>query len=561
MASKILAFLLLFLPFELLHHSNAQSWIQSGFWRTNSVIAASEVNSALFTHLICAFADVDNSTYQLSIPSSDVSIFSNFTDSVKRKNPSIVTLLSIWAGQAQTYQSTFGQIPNSTVLSSMASQPSHRKSFIESSIKTAKLFGFHGLDLSWVWPSTASDLINLGTLLEEWRAAINSESRNSNKTRLILTMKVPYVPTLHSVSYPVDSIRRNLDWANVVAYDYYVSTRVNFTGAHAALYDPSSNISTDFGIREWTRKGLPASKLVLGLPYHGHAWRLVNPDENGVGAPASRSGLTSDGSMSYWYIKFYIRRFSNGAAKLYNATYVVNYYTFGANWIGYDDVETIKAKVSYAKEKKLLGYFVSQVSNDENGVLSLAAAQKDVEDNQNKRLLMIILLPIAMVIFILGFMLCYLRRWVLKSKGNESLSNSDAPNLQVFRFADIVVATNNFSIENKLGEGGCGPVYKAYDLWKDGKGMEFMDPSLDDEFSSCKLMTCMQVALLCVQEKPADRPSMLEVSSMLKNETAAMVMPKRPGFSIKTDEDERNNSGLQQVICSNEATVSQILPQ
>lgn len=54
---------------------------------------------------------------------------------------------------------------------------------------------------------------------------------------------------------------------------------------------------------------------------------------------------------------------------------------------------------------------------------------------------------------------------------------------------------------------------------------------------------------------------MLEVSSMLKNETTAMVMPKRPAFSIKTDEDERNNSGLQQVICSNEATVSQILPR
>ncbi|KAK9274513.1 hypothetical protein L1049_021762 [Liquidambar formosana] len=88
----------------------------------------------------------------------------------------------------------------------------------------------------------------------------------------------------------------------------------------------------------------------------------------------------------------------------------------------------------------------------------------------------------------------------------------------------------------------------AYELLKDGKGMEFMDPSLDDAFSSCKLMTCMQVALLCVQEKPTDRPSMLEVSSMLKNETAAIAMPKRPAFSRKRDEDEGNNSTLEHAL-------------
>ncbi|KAK9282007.1 hypothetical protein L1049_004918 [Liquidambar formosana] len=85
----------------------------------------------------------------------------------------------------------------------------------------------------------------------------------------------------------------------------------------------------------------------------------------------------------------------------------------------------------------------------------------------------------------------------------------------------------------------------AYELWKDGKGMEFMDPSLDDAYSPYKLMTCMQVALLCVQEKPEDRPSMLEVSSMLKNEIAAIAIPKRPAFSVKRDEDEFNDSRLQ----------------
>jgi hypothetical protein len=40
-------------------------------------------------------------------------------------------------------------------------------------------------------------------------------------------------------------------------------------------------------------------------------------------------------------------------------------------------------------------------------------------------------------------------------------SDSNVPNLQVFTLADIEAATDNFSFEKKLGEGGYGPVYKV----------------------------------------------------------------------------------------------------
>ena len=36
-----------------------------------------------------------------------------------------------------------------------------------------------------------------------------------------------------------------------------------------------------------------------------------------------------------------------------------------------------------------------------------------------------------------------------------------AHDLKLFSFDSIVVASNNFSSENKLGEGGFGPVYKV----------------------------------------------------------------------------------------------------
>jgi hypothetical protein len=87
-----------------------------------------------------------------------------------------------------------------------------------------------------------------------------------------------------------------------------------------------------------------------------------------------------------------------------------------------------------------------------------------------------------------------------------------------------------------------------------------MDSTLDDTLSSCKLVTCMQIALLCVQENANDRPSMLEVSSMLKKEIAALTIPKKPAFSRKTDEEEETKSTLQPEICShNDATISELV--
>ncbi|XP_054806212.1 G-type lectin S-receptor-like serine/threonine-protein kinase CES101 [Prosopis cineraria] len=91
--------------------------------------------------------------------------------------------------------------------------------------------------------------------------------------------------------------------------------------------------------------------------------------------------------------------------------------------------------------------------------------------------------------------------------------------------------------------------------YKEGRGMEFMDSSLDDSFSPCKLLRCMHVALLCVQESANDRPSMLEISSMLKSESN-LTFPKKPAFSRANEVEEANERILQMETKSiNELTV------
>ncbi|KAI8570442.1 hypothetical protein RHMOL_Rhmol01G0034000 [Rhododendron molle] len=385
--------LLLFLP-PLANSSEAPTWIKAAYLYYSSEFPVPDIDSSLFTHLTFAFAHINSSSYELSILPSDETYISSFTDIVRQKNPTIITLLSFWT-----------QDSNFSTFFSMATQPSHRTSFIESSIQTARLYGFHGLELYGIKPDTSTkNMKDLGILFHDWRSAINKVLKNSNRSPLILTMAGHYLPSQSTKSYPMDSIQRNLDWVHIGSYDYHLSTKENFTGAHSALYDPSSNTNTDYGIKEWIRRGLPAKKMVLGLAYHGYVWRLVDPKDNAIGSPARGRAITAHGSMSYKYIKSYLR--SYGVKVVYNVSYVANYCIIGSFWIGFDDVEAIKTKVSYAREKGLLGYKVWQVPNDDNWVLSKAAQEED-KDKESKQLLLEILLPTsAVVTLLLGTLTC-----------------------------------------------------------------------------------------------------------------------------------------------------------
>lgn len=50
------------------------------------------------------------------------------------------------------------------------------------------------------------------------------------------------------------------------------------------------------------------------------------------------------------------------------------------------------------------------------------------------------------------------RTTIVNSQGDEKNSPSELP---IFSFSSIAACTDNFSITNKLGEGGFGPVYKV----------------------------------------------------------------------------------------------------
>lgn len=354
-------FLVSFQPY----FSVGQTVVKGGYWFPGSGFAVSDINSTLFTHLFCAFADVNNQTYQVTISSSNQAQFQTFTKTVQQKNPSVKTLLSIGGGGSDV--NTFA---------SMASQSSSRKSFIDSSIKLARSNNFLGLDLDWEYPSDSTQMNNFGTLLTEWRAAVVTEAKSSGKTPLMLSAAVLYLSYYYSssVTYPIQAISNSLDWINLMAYDFYgPGWSPSSTGPPAALYNSGNLESGDNGVRSWIQAGMSAKKLVLGLPFYGWSWRLTNSNNNGLFAPANGQGLAGDGSIGYNQIKQYITQ--NRATKVFNVTVVTDYCYSGTTWIGYDDTQSISTKVAYAKGKGLLGYFAWHVGADDNWVLSSKALQ------------------------------------------------------------------------------------------------------------------------------------------------------------------------------------------
>ncbi|KAF7847381.1 hypothetical protein BT93_L3019 [Corymbia citriodora subsp. variegata] len=345
--------------FSLLQINSCMAQIvKGGSWFPDSGITPSDIDSTLFTHLFCAFADLNASTNQVVISSANAQSFAAFTSDVQQKNPSVLTLLSIGGGSS-----------NATDFATMASQSSSRKTFIDSSIALARSNGFHGLDLDWGSPDTEDKMANLGLLLREWRAAVSAEAANSGEDALLLSAAVQYSPHYWSpTDYPVAAMAASLDWINAMAYDFFAPNWSSTTGPLAALYNPGNRLSGDDGVSAWIQAGMPAKQIGLGIPFYGSAFTLADANNHGYFAPINGSAISSEGMIQYNQIAKYISL--NNATTVYDSTVVSAYCYSGRTWISYDDKQTISTKVAYAKGRGLRGYFAWHVAGDDNWQLN-----------------------------------------------------------------------------------------------------------------------------------------------------------------------------------------------
>ncbi|KAG8365010.1 hypothetical protein BUALT_Bualt18G0058500 [Buddleja alternifolia] len=177
---------------------------------------------------------------------------------------------------------------------------------------------------------------------------------------------------------------------------------------------------------------------------------------------------------------------------------------------------------------------------------------------QDKRTLVIvavIVVPVALFCGLLYF-ICYLFRRKMKAKGEDVVVQREDLDLPLLDLSTIALATANFSVNKKLGEGGFGIVYKAWKLWTEGKPLELIDSSLDEPLVQHEMTQCIHVGLLCVQQNPNDRPSMSTVVLMLNGESR-LHQPKPPGFLIDFIPSGTCSSSSKNETCSvNDLTIT-----
>ncbi|XP_031392215.1 cysteine-rich receptor-like protein kinase 29 [Punica granatum] len=83
----------------------------------------------------------------------------------------------------------------------------------------------------------------------------------------------------------------------------------------------------------------------------------------------------------------------------------------------------------------------------------------------------------------------------------------------------------------------------AWNNWKKGTAMNLVDPFLKGSPVG-EILDCIHIALLCIQEDVARRPTMASVTLMLNTESQSLPMPSHPAFL--TDSTTTNNRALAQ---------------
>ncbi|OAY70087.1 G-type lectin S-receptor-like serine/threonine-protein kinase B120, partial [Ananas comosus] len=95
----------------------------------------------------------------------------------------------------------------------------------------------------------------------------------------------------------------------------------------------------------------------------------------------------------------------------------------------------------------------------------------------------------------------------------------------------------------------------AWEVWKGGKWSELIDPSLDGRSETYEVVRCIHLALMCVQENAADRPTMSDVIAMLSSDSTSLPDPKQPAyFNMRIKDEAEMASDFIVPVSENEIT-------
>ncbi|KAK9932617.1 hypothetical protein M0R45_019845 [Rubus argutus] len=112
----------------------------------------------------------------------------------------------------------------------------------------------------------------------------------------------------------------------------------------------------------------------------------------------------------------------------------------------------------------------------------------------------------------------------------------------------------------------------AWKHWRDGTPEELLDSKLRGSYSRKEVITCIHIALRCVQEDPEERPTMQTIFLMLNGYSSVnMPLPQEPAFFLHSraelnvpsvTSESSNQLPSNSVSCSvNEVSITELYPR
>lgn len=293
---------------------------------------------------------------------------------LKQRHPHLKTLLAVggwsWSGK----------------FSDVALTDSSRQKFSKSSVELLTRYGFDGLDVDWEYPVEGgmagnkrrpADKRNFTLLMAELRKQLDARGKRDRRRYLLSVATSAAASSYRHLELKQVSV--HLDWFNLMSYDF-AGPWSKRTGFNAALHasgqageDARLNVSS--AVSDYLKAGVPAEKIVVGIPFYGRGWSGVAPAGDGLYAPYQgvARGTREGGVYEYRdLIKNHVRpaiRHWHPRAKV-PWLYDPNTRTM----IAYEDVESVGWKVKYVKSQKLGGVMVWDLSKDASGSQSLLQA-------------------------------------------------------------------------------------------------------------------------------------------------------------------------------------------
>ncbi len=290
---------------------------------------------------------------------------------LKAKHPGLKVLISLGGW---TWSRGFSE----------AARPANRQAFVASCIDAyikgnlpttdgaggagAALGVFDGIDIDWEYPvacgltcGSPEDNANFTALLAEFRRQLDAV-----RPGLLLTVATGAGIDKIRVTDP-GTYHQYLDFINVMTYDFHGAWDPQ-TNHHSALFDSPNDPSTgdqamynsNDAIEAYLSRGVPASKLNLGIGYYGRGWTNVPNANNGLYQSGSAAPGTYEAGIEDWKV------LKNKPGTIYtDANARATWKYDGNTFWSYDTPAMITEKMNYVKAQSLGGAFFWEFSGDD----------------------------------------------------------------------------------------------------------------------------------------------------------------------------------------------------